>query len=108
MSRQWNVADNTRYIRALQEGNIPFEIEILTPAQRYNEYVMTGLRTIWGCEEQRINAMGEPMSAYFFLEIQAFMQAGHIEKRGGNYRLTPAGRLLADRIASGLFWVEQY
>ncbi len=106
VSRQWNVANNAGYIRALQAGQIPFELETLSPAQRYNEYVMTGLRTQWGCEEQRIRTLGEPMAAYFFSEIQAFIAAGQVEKSAGTYRLTREGKFLADRIASDLFWVE--
>ena len=100
------MANNAGYIRALQTGQIPFELETLSPAQRYNEYVMTGLRTQWGCEEQRIRTLGEPMAAYFFSEIQAFIAAGQVEKNAGTYRLTREGKFLADRIASDLFWVE--
>lgn len=105
VSRQWNVANNAGYIRAIEAGQIPFEIETLTPAQRYNEYVMTGLRTQWGCEEKRIQALGEPMAGYFFSEIQALIAAGKVEKTAEKYRLTREGKFLADRIASDLFWV---
>ncbi|HJW28903.1 MAG TPA: radical SAM family heme chaperone HemW, partial [Saprospiraceae bacterium] len=45
VSRQWNVSNNVRYIKSIESGIIPFELELLSPEQRYNEWVMTGLRT---------------------------------------------------------------
>lgn len=49
VSRQWNVSNLGLYIQSLQQSEIPFEKEFLTPAQLFNEYVMTSLRTMWGC-----------------------------------------------------------
>lgn len=105
-SRQWNVANNARYLRALEAGELPFEREELTPAQRYNEYVMTGLRTIWGCEPDRIAAIGPAFAAYFLNGIEPFLRDGTVEQNGEIYRLSRAGKLFADRIASTLFWTE--
>src|SRR5690606_39003041 len=50
VSRSWNVANNSLYLKAIDDGNLPSEREILSPTDRYNEYVMTGLRTIWGID----------------------------------------------------------
>jgi len=105
-SRQWNVANNAKYLRALEAGEVPYEREVLTPAQRYNEYVMTGLRTIWGCELRHIEDIETTFAAYFKAEIEPFLRDGAVEQNGKNYRLTRAGKLLADRIAAALFWVE--
>lgn len=106
-SRQWNVANNAHYLRALEAGEIPFEREVLTPAQHYNEYVMTGLRTMWGCAKARIEAFGSPFAGFFQAEVQTFLENGTVEQDETHYRLTAAGKLLADRIASDLFWVGQ-
>lgn len=105
-SRQWNVANNARYLRALEAGELPFEREELTPAQRYNEYVMTGLRTIWGCELRHIDAIGPAFSTFFLSEIVPFLHEGAVEQNGETYRLSRAGKLFADRIAAALFWME--
>ena len=51
-SRQWNVASNSAYIESLHQHKIPFEKEELTITQQYNEYILTSLRTIWGCDLQ--------------------------------------------------------
>ncbi|MCB9316280.1 MAG: radical SAM family heme chaperone HemW [Lewinellaceae bacterium] len=107
LSRQWNVANNARYLKSLEAGLLPFERELLTPAQRYNEYVMTSLRTVWGCAESQIETFGEPYARYFREEIRQFMQNGTVEQgEDAAYRLTRSGKVLADQIASALFWVE--
>lgn len=100
-SRQWNVANNSKYIKAIEEGVLPFEKEDLTPEQRYNEYVMTGLRTKWGVELDRIDPAFQP---HFLREAATYLEEGKIEKKGKAFVLTRAGKHLADRIAMELFF----
>lgn len=99
-SRRWNVANNDSYIKSISAGQLPIETEHLTPAQRANEYIMTSLRTIWGCDLSR------PEVSAFRAEIEAAL-AGiapeHLIAGGDVIRLTQAGRHYADRIASDLF-----
>ena len=102
-SRQWNIANNAQYIRSIQAGELPHEVEHLDLDQRYNEYVMTGLRTIWGCEISKIYGFSPAHARHFKDKAQAFIQAGNMEEKEGNYCLTEAGRLLADHIAMELF-----
>lgn len=103
LHRQWNIANNTKYIQAIQNGIVPFERETLTPAQRYNEYIMTALRTIWGVEPEKIKQIGQPFFDRFFADIQSYQNNGMVEVHQGAFRLTKAGKLLADRIAMELF-----
>ncbi len=115
-TRQWNVANNARYIKALQQvGNKEerleqegalFEKEILAPRDRYNEYVMTGLRTARGCSLAAIDAFGPGFQAHFRENIAPFIQQELVTVLDTNYTLTDAGRLLADRIASELFFIH--
>lgn len=102
-SRQWNVSNNAQYIKQLSEGNIPFEREVLSPDQRYNEYVMTALRTMWGVDMEKIRSMGEPYVRQFISASKPFLESGALEKSGNCFRLTRAGKLFADRIAMELF-----
>lgn len=102
-SRQWNIANNAQYIRSIQEGRLQFEVEHLSSNQRYNEYVMTGLRTIWGCDMEQIKGFSTKHAQHFEQEAQRFIQAKNMTKENNNYRLTEAGRLLADHIAMELF-----
>lgn len=104
-SRQWNIANNALYIKSIEEGVAPFEQETLDPAQRYNEYVMTSLRTMWGVDPEKIQEIDIAFARHFLQAAAPFLQNGTLEKSGETYRLTPAGKLLADRIASELFVV---
>ncbi|MFY7936171.1 MAG: radical SAM family heme chaperone HemW, partial [Flavobacterium sp.] len=53
-SRSWNVSNNSIYLKAIADNKVPSEIEILSKTDQYNEYIMTGLRTIWGVSLERI------------------------------------------------------
>lgn len=113
-SRQWNIANNAFYIRiieAISKGIEPpkplFEKEILSKAQRFNEYVMTGMRTIWGCSDEKIDSFGEAFKIYFLERIQPYLQNGLMVQKQGSFVLTPKGKLLADQIASEIFYLEE-
>ncbi len=99
-SRQWNVANNSRYIKGISNRELPFEIEQLSHEQRYNEYIMTGLRTKWGVE---ISKMEEAFRPHFLREIKSFLEEGQVIEKNGNYTLSQKGKHLADRIAMELF-----
>lgn len=104
--RRWNVANNAQYIRALQDGETYFESETLSAEQHYNEYVMTRLRTKWGCELETLRSkFGEAFVAHFTKEAAPWIASGDLILHDGTYVLSEAGKLLADRIASDLFWV---
>ncbi|HRO98038.1 MAG TPA: radical SAM family heme chaperone HemW [Flavobacteriales bacterium] len=98
--RRWNVANNARYIAALLEGTPYGEEEILTPAQRTNELLLTGLRTIAGVriEQLELDALALNRKA-----AEAHMQRGHLLVKDGRLVLSRAGRHFADRIALDLF-----
>ena len=102
-SRQWNIANNATYRNAIEKNELPFEKEILTPAQQYNEYIMTALRTIWGCDIHRLSSFGQPVKDHFLKEAQPFINQGKILLKEGKYVLSDEGKLLADRIAMELF-----
>ncbi len=105
-NRQWNIAHNQKYLRALQKGSIPFEKEILTTTQRYNEYVMTSLRTIWGSNLEKVKQFGKNYENHFLKKINPFIDEESVLKNGKIYILSTKGKLLADRIAMELFFDE--
>lgn len=102
-SRQWNVANNAHYIKALANNQVPYERETLTPAQRFNEYVMTSLRTMWGADMDVIRGMGGRFAAHFEQGAKMFLERGVMERVGEHYRLTRTGKFLADGIAADFF-----
>jgi len=111
-ARQWNVANNGRYIRAwlgedpnhqeLRKKSV--ETEWLNERQRYNEYILTSLRTVWGCQLKHIPEAFRP---HFLEYIQPFLQKGTVERSGDIFRLTSQGKLIADHITVELFLDEQ-
>lgn len=103
--RRWNVAHNPRYIRALQEGTSYWEVETLSLMDRYNEYLMTALRTKWGVDSQRLAEWGALASAQFECGAQRYCAQGMMQQQGTTYTLTDRGKFLADAIISDLFWV---
>ncbi|MDR2284199.1 MAG: radical SAM family heme chaperone HemW [Sphingobacterium sp.] len=107
-SRSWNVANNAKYIAALQERTEYQEIEQLSLQDRYNEYIMTSLRTMWGVQTQQIQEQfGSDFLSHFLREIEPFTAEQKIRlDHDGAYKLTSQGKLFADFIASELFFIE--
>ncbi|UNY99424.1 radical SAM family heme chaperone HemW [Zhouia spongiae] len=107
--RSWNIANNTKYIKSIGEGILPSEIELLSTADRYNEYVMTGLRTVWGVSMKKVkNEFGDRYLDYLTLHSKKFIEQGLLETcttpdDNEVLRTTPKGKFLADGIASDLF-----
>ncbi|ANH79897.1 coproporphyrinogen III oxidase [Niabella ginsenosidivorans] len=100
MARRWNVASNQKYIHAINEGNIPFEEEILTPVQRFNEYIMIALRTAEGIDTALLPEMGKK---YVLEQAVKHTRRGHLQQHGSVIWLTNEGKLYADGIAADLF-----
>lgn len=101
-SRQWNISNNQMYLRNLSTGGY-FELEILSPENQFNELILTGLRTIYGVNIQLLNKIISP-SAIFTEKVNAFIAKKWMIKSGEVLTLTKEGRLLADFIASELFY----
>ena len=104
-SRQWNVANNPKYVHSIEADLIPCEIESLTAEKRYNELVMTGLRTAYGIDSMLIEALGGSFASYLQTQIKKYIAEGKIillENRF--YVLTPDQYFFADGIAADLFW----
>lgn len=105
-SRQWNLPNNAKYIKSLEENQLLFEKEILSPADQYNEYIMTALRTMWGVDLEKIKALGARFEEHFLKTSLPFLESGHLIRKDNNFSLSKAGKLLADRIAMELFFEE--
>jgi oxygen-independent coproporphyrinogen III oxidase len=103
-SRQWNVANNALYIKSLEGGNVPFEQEFLTDAQRFNEYVMTSLRTMEGTDIGLVRQkFGDEPAGVLDEGSLKFVERGWMVKERDRIVLTEEGKLFADGIASELF-----
>jgi len=107
VSRSWNVSNNSIYLKSLEENKLPNEIEILSKTDRYNEYIMTGLRTIWGVSLDRIaTEFGNDYLDYLQKQAQKFINDGLLFIDNNILKPTPKGKFLTDGIASDLFLVN--
>ena len=103
-SRQWNIANNALYIKGIESEEPTFEKEELTEANKFNEYIMTGLRTIWGIDMEHVKTtFGRRIMNKLLNETKEYMDAGYMQQNGENVTLTQKGKFLADKIASDLF-----
>lgn len=105
--RGWNVANNALYIKSIQDNILPIETEILSKSDRYNEYIMTGLRTIWGVSLERIkDEFGTEYLDYLNQQAQKFLNDELLYIADNILRPTPKGKFLTDGIASDLFYLS--
>jgi len=101
-SRQWNVSNIKLYC---DENNYVNEIEYLTKEQQYNEYVLTSIRTIWGCKPDYIKSVfGDKFIRFFLSNINKSILENKVIFHNDTYTLTNYGKLFADGIASSLFY----
>ncbi len=113
--RGWNVSNNTKYINAIQNNKLPITLENLSENDRFNEYVMTGLRTVWGISLKKVEEeFGSNFKEQLLKSATNFINEGLlvtscdfdvnqncIEK----LKTTKKGKFLADGIASELFMI---
>lgn len=105
--RSWNIRNNVKYVKAIQRGELPIEREILTIKDSYNEYIMTGLRTIWGVSLERVaEEYGENYRTYLENQSDKYIQEDLLYIHNGNLKTTEKGKFLSDGIASDLFMLN--
>ncbi|MBS1588768.1 MAG: radical SAM family heme chaperone HemW [Bacteroidetes bacterium] len=108
-TRQWNIANNAQYTRSLlQDNTLIFEIEKLTEVEQLNEYIMTSLRTIWGCDAKKVEQKyGSDYAKTLLHKSLNLQEKGWLRQEESTLTLTPNGKLFADKIASELFFDKQ-
>lgn len=102
--RSWNVRNNTQYIKEIELNKLPIESEVLSVTDRYNEYVMTGLRTIWGVSLDKIKTdFGSKYVIYIQTESEKHIQQKLLYVEANTLKTTKEGAFLVDGIAAHLF-----
>jgi oxygen-independent coproporphyrinogen III oxidase len=103
-SRQWNIANNASYIASLNKNQLNFEKEELTPVQKLNEYIMTSLRTIEGCDLHYITLVfGQQAASKLTEAAKVYVEKSYL-RINSVLKLTDEGKLFADGIAANLFF----
>lgn len=105
--RGWNVSNNSLYLKSIRENKLPLETEILSKTDRYNEYIMTGLRTIWGVSLDRIETeFGKNYLDYLNQQSAKYIEDHLLFVEDNILRTTQKGKFLSDGIASELFMLN--
>ncbi|MGV0940618.1 radical SAM family heme chaperone HemW [Empedobacter sp. ULE_I140] len=106
-TRAWNIANNSKYIQAINENKLPQEIEVLNEVEKFNEMIMIGLRTIYGIDLNRINSeFSQPLVNSFHEVLNQLINENLVEKKENKIILKPQAKFFADGIASRLFYID--
>ena len=111
--RSWNISNNTKYIESIENNELPNTVETLSVKDQYNEYIMTGLRTIWGVSFDKIKTdFGEIFLTHFkkssekYINRKLLVIANDNDKSHNSVlRTTQKGKFLVDGIAAELFMI---
>ena len=106
LSRQWNVSVNSDYIDAIKGGTSFFEVEQLTDKDKFNDYILTGLRTAWGINLEVVrNTYGEVFSNHLKKELTQYIDTAYIKRNHQTISLTEEGMFISDKIISELMYI---
>ena len=107
ISRQWNVSSLEKYLEGIRMGQLVFEIENLDLYTRYNDFVITSIRTCWGmCLSQLRATYGETLYNYCLQMAKPHIRQGVLEIKEDTLKLTSEGIFISDGIMSDLLWIE--
>jgi len=102
--RSWNISNNPLYIKALNQSRLPMEVELLSQRDRYNEYIMTGLRTMWGVSLDRVGKQfGPHFQSYLLQQAEQHLADRYLFLDGDTLLVTRKGKFLSDGLAADLF-----
>ena len=105
--RRWNVSNNTKYIKAIQKNELPSESETLSETDKFNEYIMTGLRTIWGISLEKVkDDFGENYKKQLLQQSEIYIKEHLLYIEDDKLLTTKKGKFLSDGIASNLFKIN--
>jgi oxygen-independent coproporphyrinogen III oxidase len=105
-SRQWNISSLPKYITLISQGEIPCEIEKLTNNDRYNDYILTSLRTMWGADINKVeNDFGKLYFDFLIKSSASFLESKHLKKTDNIIGLTEKGVFISDHILRALLKV---
>lgn len=103
-TRQWNVSNNTAYMKKILAGETAYETEVLSDREQFNETIMLGLRAKWGVDLDKIQKQfGDDVLKQLRERMQKHLDVKHVYLDGNILRLTTEGKFLSDGIAADLF-----
>ncbi len=106
-NRHWNVSNNKKYIEAITEGKIPSEMEELTDRDRFNEYIMTGLRLSKGCSIDKLHGFDKKYTEGFWLKANELLTKNVLQQSESHIFINSQHRIMTDSITQELFCLEE-
>ena len=104
-SRQWNISNLRAYLDSIPKGKIPLEKEILEEKKKYNDYVITSLRTMWGLNTKKLEKdFDKKYLRYFLSKTENLLKENLLRKSGNNFILTEKGIFISDNIIASFFY----
>ncbi len=104
-SRQWNISNLRAYLDSITKGKIPFEVEILEEKEKYNDYMITSLRTMWGLDTEKLEKVfDKKYLRYFLSKTENLIKENLLKKTGNNFILTEKGIFISDNIIGSFFY----
>ncbi len=105
-SRQWNISSLPRYLQGIEAGIPDIEIEDLDINMKYNDFIITGLRTMWGIRTTDIRErFGKEKQAYLEQQAATYLRQGLLIRENEILTLSKEGLFISDGIMSDLLWV---
>ena len=107
-SRSWNVSNNKLYVSDIQNNKMYHQKEKLTHIDQYNEYIMTGLRTMWGISLSNLQEkFGKKIKTHFVTKSKKFIESKLLIIENDLIKTSKKGKFLSDGIASDLFLINR-
>lgn len=105
-NRSWNVASISKYIEGIRAENLNLEIEVLDENTRYNDFILTGMRTKWGVNLSELESLfGTKMKVFCLKNARKYLDQGFLTEKDNILKLTRQGIFISDGIMSDLMWV---
>lgn len=105
--RRRNIPDLMRYIAQIEIGHAAYETERIDDNTRYNDRVITSLRTMWGLDLDAIAAdFGEARRDYCLRMARPHIKNGLLAYVGGRLTVTRRGLFISDGIMADLLYVD--
>jgi oxygen-independent coproporphyrinogen-3 oxidase len=107
-ARSWNVSNNTLYVSDIKNNKMYHQKEKLTQIDQYNEYIMTGLRTMWGISLGNLQEkFGKKIKTHFVTKSKKFIESKLLIIENDLIKTSKKGKFLSDGIASELFLINR-
>lgn len=107
-NREWNIANNYKYMKAIKEGESFSEKEELSFFDRFNDYVLTSLRTYWGLDLEYVRCKyGTELYQHCLEHANKYQKSGHVRIEKNRAILSDEGVFISNDIMSDFFWVEE-